>query len=205
MNGCGLPLPEVRPVERGIEKFAAVQSATSASIQSYRGLVQRPLEYDGQHWLSNKSYWIARTDRALGRFVEMRTEENASKLLTRMHLARRLYPATEFTRAYQEEVNRLAVTASSRRANRERQLKAVERKIQAIMDAVEKGLYSPSMNDRMRQLEAERQALRRAQETVEAPSPVMVHPLTSPSSTAAALRTWSSSCSIRSLAAKRWT
>jgi site-specific DNA recombinase len=82
----------------------------------------------------------------------------------------------EFTRAYQEEVNRLAATASSRRADRDRQLKAVERKIQAIMEAVEKGLYSSSMNDRMRQLEAEREALQRAQETVEAPAPVMVHP-----------------------------
>jgi len=67
----------------------------------------------------------------------------------------------EFTRAYQEEVNRLAATAGSRHADRQRQLKAVERKIQAIMDAVEKGLYSPSMNDRMRQLEAERQAPRK--------------------------------------------
>jgi hypothetical protein len=82
----------------------------------------------------------------------------------------------EFTRAYQEEANRLAATATSRRANRERLLKAVERKIQAIMDAVEKGLYSSSMNDRMQQLEAERQALQRAQEAVEAPMPVMIHP-----------------------------
>ena len=70
----------------------------------------------------------------------------------------------EFTRAYQEEVNRLAATAGSRRADRERQLKAIERKIQAIMEAVEKGLYAPSMNDRMRQLEAERKALQTAVE-----------------------------------------
>ena len=75
----------------------------------------------------------------------------------------------EFTRAYQEEVNRLATTASSRRRDRKRQLKAVERKIQAIMEAVEKGPYSPSMNDRMQQLEAERQAL--AEEAVETPQP----------------------------------
>jgi DNA invertase Pin-like site-specific DNA recombinase len=82
----------------------------------------------------------------------------------------------EFTRAYQEEVNRLAATAGGRRTDRERQLKAIERKIQAIMEAVEKGLYSPSMNDRMRQLEVERQALQRVHEAVENPSPVMVHP-----------------------------
>jgi site-specific DNA recombinase len=50
----------------------------------------------------------------------------------------------EFTRAYQEEVNRLAATASSRRADRERQLKAVERKIQAIMEAVEKASIRPA-------------------------------------------------------------
>jgi site-specific DNA recombinase len=82
----------------------------------------------------------------------------------------------EFTRAYQEEVNRLAATAGSRRADRERQLKAVERKIQAIMEAVENGLYAPSMNDRLRALEAERNALQRLSEAAEAPSPVVVHP-----------------------------
>jgi site-specific DNA recombinase len=82
----------------------------------------------------------------------------------------------EFTRAYQEEVNRLAATAGSRRADQERQLKAIERKIQAIMDAVENGLYAPSMNDRLRTLEAERNALQRLSEAAEAPSPVVVHP-----------------------------
>jgi Recombinase zinc beta ribbon domain len=82
----------------------------------------------------------------------------------------------EFTRAYQEEVNRLAASAGSRRADRERQLKTIERKIQAIMEAVEKGLYSASMNDRMRQLEAEREALQRERETIEDPSPIVVHP-----------------------------
>lgn len=65
---------------------------------------------------------------------------------------------------------------TARRADRERLLKAVERKIHSIMEAVEKGLYSPSMNDRMRQLEAERQALQRTHETAEASAPVMVHP-----------------------------
>jgi hypothetical protein len=45
----------------------------------------------------------------------------------------------EFTRAYQEEVNRLAATATSRHADRERRLKAVERKIQAIMDRCREG------------------------------------------------------------------
>jgi site-specific DNA recombinase len=81
-----------------------------------------------------------------------------------------------FTRAYQEEVNRLAATAGSRHADRQRQLKSLERKIQAIMEAVEKGLYSPSMNDRMRQLEAERQALQKAEEATEAPPAIVIHP-----------------------------
>src|SRR5688572_10296602 len=44
------------------------------------------------------------------------------------------------------------------------------------MEAVEKGLYSPSMNDRMRQLEAERQALQKAEEALQAPQAVMIHP-----------------------------
>jgi hypothetical protein len=36
--------------------------------------------------------------------------------------------------------------------------------------------YSPSMNDRMRQLEVECQALQKAEETTETPQPVMIHP-----------------------------
>lgn len=82
----------------------------------------------------------------------------------------------EFTRAYQEEVNRLAATAGSRRADGERQLKAVERKIRAIADAVENGLYALTMIDRMRPLEGERLALREGRPVVQSPAPVLVHP-----------------------------
>ena len=79
--------------------------------------------------------------------------------------------AVDRARAYQEDVNGLATTASSRRTDRERQLNAVERKIWAIMEAVEKGLYAPSVNDRMQQLEAERKTLQKAEEAVETPRP----------------------------------
>ena len=44
------------------------------------------------------------------------------------------------------------------------------------MEAVERGLYSSSMNDRMRQLEAEREALQKAEEAVETAPAVVVHP-----------------------------
>jgi hypothetical protein len=74
----------------------------------------------------------------------------------------------------------------------ERQRKAIERKIRAITDAVENGLYAPSMNDRLRTLEAERETPQRRSEAAEAPSPV-VAPETWPSSTGAGWRT-SSSC-----------
>ena len=39
------------------------------------------------------------------------------------------------------------------------------------MEAVEKSLYAPSMNDRMQQLEAERKTLQKAEEAVETPRP----------------------------------
>ena len=65
----------------------------------------------------------------------------------------------EFTRAYQEEVNRLTKEASGRAAEVEAKLAGVQRKIDGIMRAIEDGLYQPSMKARLAELEAEKAAL----------------------------------------------
>ena len=53
----------------------------------------------------------------------------------------------EFTRAYQEEVNRLTKEARSRVAEVEAKVAAVQRKIDGIMRAIEDGLYQPSRSE----------------------------------------------------------
>ena len=53
----------------------------------------------------------------------------------------------EFTRAYQEEVNRLTKEAGGRAAELESKLVAVQRKIDGIMRAIEDGLYQPSRSE----------------------------------------------------------
>ena len=65
----------------------------------------------------------------------------------------------EFTRAYQEEVNRLTKEASGRAAEVEAKLAGVQRKIDGIMRAIEDGLYQPSMKARLTELEGEKAAL----------------------------------------------
>ena len=53
----------------------------------------------------------------------------------------------EFTRAYQEEMNRLTKEASGRAAEVEAKLAGVLRKIDGIMRAIEDGLYQPSRSE----------------------------------------------------------
>ncbi len=82
----------------------------------------------------------------------------------------------EFTRAYQEEVNRLTKEASGRAAEVETKLVAVQRKIDGIMRAIEDGLYQSSMKARLTELKAEKASLA-AQQTSGSTAPnVSVHP-----------------------------
>ncbi|MBM1174708.1 recombinase zinc beta ribbon domain-containing protein [Microvirga arabica] len=82
----------------------------------------------------------------------------------------------EFTRAYQEEVNRLTKEAGGKAAEVEAKLIGVQRKIDGIMRAIEDGLYQPSMKARLTELEAEKASLA-AQQTFGSIAPnVSVHP-----------------------------
>ncbi|SCY93290.1 hypothetical protein [Microvirga guangxiensis] len=82
----------------------------------------------------------------------------------------------EFTRAYQEEVNRLSKEATGKATEIETKLAGVQRKIDGILSAIEDGLYQPSMKTRLAELEAEKAALL-SQKNASATIPnVSVHP-----------------------------
>jgi site-specific DNA recombinase len=82
----------------------------------------------------------------------------------------------EFTRAYQEEVNRLTKEAGGRAAELESKLAGVQRKIDGIMRAIEDGLYQPSMKARLEELENEKVVLVRQKGASSTPPNVSVHP-----------------------------
>jgi DNA invertase Pin-like site-specific DNA recombinase len=81
----------------------------------------------------------------------------------------------EFARAYQQEINRLASEASAQSSAVQSNLAATQRRIDAILRAVEDGLYQPSMKVRLSELEQEKARLGRL---ASAPSPpaIAVHP-----------------------------
>jgi site-specific DNA recombinase len=64
-----------------------------------------------------------------------------------------------FARAYQEECEALARAADAARAGLATRLSQVERKIAAMIRAIEDGLYQPAMKERMIALEAEKAQL----------------------------------------------
>ena len=80
---------------------------------------------------------IGRNDRTISR---KEIEARILNLLTPELVA-------EFTRAYQEEMNRLTKEASGRAAEVEAKLAGVLRKIDGIMRAIEDGLYQPSRSE----------------------------------------------------------
>jgi site-specific DNA recombinase len=82
----------------------------------------------------------------------------------------------EFTRAYQEEVNRLTKEASGRAAEVEAKLAGVQRKIDGIMRAIEDGLYQLSMKSRLAELESEKAALISFRDASPMGPDVSVHP-----------------------------
>ena len=65
-------------------------------------------------------------------------------------------PFEAFARAWQEECAALARAAAADRAGLGGRLAAVERKIAAMIRAIEDGLYQPSMKDRMAALRSRR-------------------------------------------------
>lgn len=83
---------------------------------------------------------------------------------------------TEFTRAYQDEVNRLTREASGMAAEIEAKLAGVQRKIDSILRAIENGLYQPSMKTRLAELEAEKATLLSLKDTAATIPNVSIHP-----------------------------
>ena len=85
-------------------------------------------------------------------------------------------PFEAFARAYQEECTALARAAAADRAGLDGRLAAVERKIAAMIRAIEDGLYQPSMKDRMAALEAEKAQLVAELAAKPDTAPVALHP-----------------------------
>jgi DNA invertase Pin-like site-specific DNA recombinase len=82
----------------------------------------------------------------------------------------------EFIRAYQEEFNAAAKTAASRLAELKREAEAVDRKIAGIMAAIEDGMYTPALKERMKALEARKAEVEAEIAGSESPSIVRLHP-----------------------------
>ncbi|MGP9822610.1 hypothetical protein ACTZWW_21500 [Salinarimonas sp. NSM] len=81
----------------------------------------------------------------------------------------------EFTRAFQEETNRIAAESRASVDGARAALTGVQRKIDAMLRAIEDGLYQPSMKARLAELEAE--TARLTEQLRQQPTPaVLVHP-----------------------------
>jgi hypothetical protein len=79
-----------------------------------------------------------------------------------------------FIKEFTAEINRHAVEAEQDRRSRERELATVMRKIDAILKAVEDGMYTPSMKERLLALEDGKGELQVALDTP--PPPLRIHP-----------------------------
>jgi DNA invertase Pin-like site-specific DNA recombinase len=82
----------------------------------------------------------------------------------------------EFIQAYQEEFNAAAKTAASRGEELKREAEAVERKIAGIMTAIEDGMYTPVLKERMKALETRKAEIQALLASAESPSVVRLHP-----------------------------
>jgi site-specific DNA recombinase len=65
----------------------------------------------------------------------------------------------EFVRSFQEEVNASRRTAKQRQEDARRELDAIERKMAGVVKAIEDGMYSPLLKERMKGLEARKAEL----------------------------------------------
>jgi site-specific DNA recombinase len=83
----------------------------------------------------------------------------------------------EFIREFQEVVGREREERKAQVRQREKKRAEVERKIAGLMKAIEDGLYEPSMKDRMKALQAEREALAAEPDTASTHDlDVLMHP-----------------------------
>lgn len=82
----------------------------------------------------------------------------------------------EFTRAYQEEFNRLAGTVKKEHAKAERDLATVSTQIDRIIDAITNGMFHASMKSKMDALEARKAELEAELRSMPREEPVLLHP-----------------------------
>jgi site-specific DNA recombinase len=81
----------------------------------------------------------------------------------------------EFVTEYQKEYNRLAKDASKGKANMERELSQITRKIDQIITAITEGMYHPSMKDKMTLLEDRKVILETQLAGLDADQPIRLH------------------------------
>ncbi|MBK5927294.1 recombinase family protein [Rhodobaculum claviforme] len=92
---------------------------------------------------------------------------------------RLMHPAlvAEFLAEYQREWNRHQTDETAARATTKAELAQVTRKIDQILDAIEGGMFHPSMKDRMTALETQKTALNvKLEELGPEEPPVLLHP-----------------------------
>jgi site-specific DNA recombinase len=120
---------------------------------------------------SHRSKGTCKNDRTIGR---MEIEDRILVAIKERLLTAEL--VAEFTRGYQEEVNRLARDANGRQSEIEGKLTTIQRKIDSMIKAIEDGLYQPTMKDRMTELEAEKARLLVEQKDTPTLPAISVHP-----------------------------
>jgi len=82
----------------------------------------------------------------------------------------------EFVRSFQEEIEAAARAAAARADGLKREAEAVERKIAGIMTAIEDGMYTPALKERMKGLEAHKAEIQVILGSAEVPSVVRIRP-----------------------------
>jgi DNA invertase Pin-like site-specific DNA recombinase len=82
----------------------------------------------------------------------------------------------EFVRAFQEEINAAAEATAARALQLTREAEVVERKITGILAAIEDGMYTPVLKERMKVLEARKAEIQGLLASARRPSVVRLHP-----------------------------
>jgi site-specific DNA recombinase len=84
----------------------------------------------------------------------------------------------EFIRAYQAEINDGAKATAARGVDLKREAEGVARKISGIMAAIEDGMYTPALKERMKALENRKGEIEGLLTDAGAPSVIRIHPNT---------------------------
>jgi site-specific DNA recombinase len=137
-------------------------------------------ECGGRHTVMGKDRYGCATRRAKG------TCSN-DKTITRQKIESRVLGGlkdklmapelvAEFVRTFQEEMNAAAKTAAARGEELKREAETVDRKIAGIMSAIEDGMYTPALKERMKALETRKAEIEATMASAEPPSVVRLHP-----------------------------